>query len=86
MTVETKFNIGQIVSTCKAIQLRKVYGKKSKITGILIIKADRPYVNNKKFKILYALHNIDYYQYEEDLFLTQEEAEAEQKRRAGIDN
>mgnify|MGYP000553614565 CR=1 FL=1 len=72
MTIETKFNIGQTVSTCEAIQLRKVHGKK--------------YVNNKKFKILYALHNIHYYQREENLFLTPEEAEAEQKRRASIDN
>ena len=86
MKIETKFNIGQTVSTCEAIQLRKVHGKKSKITNILIVKADRPYVNNEKFKILYALHNIDYYQREEDLFLTPEEAEAEQKKRAGINN
>ena len=86
MTIETKFNIGQTVSTCEAIQLRKVHGKKSKITDILIMKANRPYVNNKKFKILYALHNIHYYQREEDLFLTPEEAEAEQKRRASNDN
>lgn len=86
MIIETKFNVGQTVSTCEGIQLRKVYGKKSKITSILIVKADKPYVNNKKFKILYGLHNIHYYQYEEDLFLTPEEAEAEQKRRAGIDN
>lgn len=86
MTIETKFNIGQTVSTCEAIQLRKVHGKKSKITGILIIKEDRPYVNNKKFKILYKLHNIDYCQREENLFLTPEEAETEQKRRADINN
>ena len=86
MIVETKFNIGQTVSTCRAIHLRKVYGKKSKIKDILIIKADRPYVNNKKYKILYALHNIAYYQREEDLFLTPEEAETEQKKRTGIDN
>jgi hypothetical protein len=86
MIIETKFNIGQTVSTCVGIEFIKVYGKKSKITRILIKKADRPYVNNKKFKILYALHNLDYYQYEEDLFLTPEEAEAEQKRREDIDN
>jgi hypothetical protein len=86
MRIETKFDIGQTVSSCRAIKLRKVHGRKSKITNIMIMKADKPYVNNKKFKILYALHNLPYYQYEEDLFFTPEEAEAEEKRREYIDN
>jgi hypothetical protein len=32
------------------------------------------------------LHNLPYYEYEEDLFFTPEEAEAEEKRREYIDN
>jgi hypothetical protein len=86
MTIETKFNIGQTVSSCAGLKLRKVYGRKSKITSILIIKADRPYINNEKFTILYGLNNLGYYQKERDLFLTVEEAETEEKMRDSIDN
>jgi len=81
MTIETKFKIGETVSSCNGLKLRKVYGRKSKITSILIRKADRPYINNEKFIILYGLSNLGYYQKEQDVFLTVEEAEAEEKIR-----
>lgn len=81
MIVETKFNIGQTVSCCIGLKFRKVYGRKSKIDSILIQKAEKPYVNNKKFKIFYGLNNFGSYINEDDLFLTIEEAEIEEKKR-----
>jgi|688.fasta_scaffold985889_1 hypothetical protein len=86
MKIETKFEINQTVSCCTGLKLRKVKLRKSKISSILIVKADKPYVNNKKFKIIYGLHNLPYYEHEENLFLTVEEAEAEEKKREHIDN